>query len=80
VLIGLSRPKAREYALRCLVSTGEMLLRSGRPSESVKEDVCSPAGAAIQGVRAFEAAGGRNAVFDAIVATDAQYRKLGDIG
>lgn len=79
VYIGLPRDKARRYALECLVSTGQMLLESGRHCESVKEDVCSPAGAGIRGVRALEEHGLRSAVHEAIIKTHEQYIKLGDI-
>ena len=79
VYIGLPRDRARRYALECLVSTGQMLLENGKHCEAVKEDVCSPAGAGIRGVRALEQHGLRGAVFEAIISTHEQYQRLGDI-
>ena len=64
VRVGLSRAVARDLARQVLLATG-MLLETKGPAE-LKDEVASPGGTAIAGVRALERHRVRFAVMDAI--------------
>lgn len=68
VSCGLPRDKANLYAAAMLRGSAEMLLRSGKHPGTLKDEVCSPGGSTIMGVRALEDAGFRGAVMDAVIA------------
>ncbi len=68
VACGLPRVKANEYAAQMLLGAAKMLLESGQHPGALKDAVCSPNGATIQGVRVLEEAGFRGAVMDAVIA------------
>ena len=54
VACGLPRQKALEYAAATLVGAGEMLLQTKEHPGRLKDNVCSPGGTTIEGVRALE--------------------------
>ncbi len=69
VAVGLPRDKALRYAEGMLKGSAEMLLKSGMHPAKLKDSVCSPGGSTIQGVRALEERGFRQAVMNAVIAT-----------
>jgi pyrroline-5-carboxylate reductase len=82
VTMGLSRAQALQLAAATVRGTGHLCAtggRKGRPLHPavVKDLVCSPGGTSIAGVNAFDAAGGRRAVGEAVVAATKLSRALG---
>ena len=77
VACGLPRAKAQKYAAQMLLGTARLLLDSGRHPGALKDEVCSPGGTTIQGVRALERGGLRAAAFEAVVAA---YEKTVQLG
>ena len=74
---GLLRPQARRYALEGILGTVQLLLQSDKHLEGLKDDVCSPAGPAMIGVKTLEDAGFRSSVTSAVA--DA-YKRFEEIG
>ena len=68
VACGLSRPMALECAAQTLIGAAKLMLETGTHPGALKDAVCSPSGATIQGVRALEAGGFRSAVMEAVIA------------
>ena len=68
VACGLPRQKANEYAAQMLLGTAKYLQETGTPAAVFKDQVCSPGGSTIQGVRALERNGLRSAVMEAVIA------------
>ena len=68
VACGLSRPMAMECAAQTLIGAAKLMLETGTHPGALKDAVCSPGGATIQGVRTLEQAGFRGAVMDAVIA------------
>ena len=60
-----------------LMGTAALALETGLHPGALKDQVCSPAGSTIQGVRALEAGGFRSAAFEAVVAA---YEKTLEMG
>lgn len=77
VACGLPRAKALEYAAQTLLGTAELLLETEKHPAVLKDEVCSPAGSTIEGVRALEQGGFRAAAFNAVTAAYDRTRKLG---
>ena len=78
VACGLSRKSANLYAAKMLEGAAKMLQNSGKTPGQLKDAVCSPAGATIEGVLALEQAGFRGAVMDAVLAAYEKSVKLGE--
>ena len=70
---GLFRNQAYELAAQTVLGAAKMVLTSGEHPAALKDAVCSPAGTTIRGVLALEKYGFRNAVEEAVLATQ---RKL----
>ena len=68
VACGLPRALALESAAQMMVGTAKLVLATGKHPGQLKDEVCSPGGATIQGIRALEEAGFRGAVMDAVIA------------
>ena len=68
VACGLPRALALESAAQMMIGTAKLMLETGNHPGQLKDEVCSPGGATIQGIRALEEAGFRGAVMDAVIA------------
>ena len=77
VTCGLPRDKAILYAAETLKGAAEMVAATGEHPEALKDAVCSPGGATIEGVRALENGGLRAACIDAVVNAYEKTKKLG---
>ena len=77
VLSGLPRDKALLYAARTLSGAAELLEKSGKHPGLLKDNVCSPGGSTIEGVKKLEDNGFRASVIEAV---EASYRKTLELG
>ena len=77
VACGLPRKKALLYAEQTAEGAAKMARLSGRYPGELKDEVCSPGGSTIQGVRALEQGGMRSAVMEAVIAAYEKSRELG---
>ena len=77
VACGLPRAKALSYAADMLAGAASLAGNSAKHPGALKDDVCSPAGSTIQGVRALEERGFRAAVMDAVIAAFERTKELG---
>lgn len=76
---GLLRPQARRYALEGILGTVQLLLQSEKHLEGLKDDVCSPAGPAMIGVKTLEDTGFRSSVINAVVNAYKRFSEIGKI-
>ncbi len=77
VACGLSREDALLFATQTVLGTATMLLASGKHPEVLKNEVCSPGGSTIQGVRVLEQRALRAACMDAVIAAFEKNKALG---
>ena len=68
VACGLPRAQAIEFAAQMAAGSAKLILESKKHPEQLKDEVCSPGGTTIQGVRALEKGGFRSAVTEAVIA------------
>jgi pyrroline-5-carboxylate reductase len=68
VACGLPRAQAIEFAAQMVAGSAKLILESKKHPGQLKDEVCSPGGTTIQGVRTLEEAGFRGAVMDAVIA------------
>ena len=76
VACGVPRDKASVYAAQTILGSAEMLLKSGKHPEKLKDEVCSPGGTTIEGVLALEKAKFRSGAANAVVAAYQKTAKL----
>ena len=76
VACGLPRAAAMEYAAQMMLGTAKLALQSGKHPGAMKDAVCSPGGATIQGVRTLEQGGFRGTVMDAVIVACEAHNKL----
>ena len=77
VKCGLPRDKALKYAAETVVGAAEMVLRTGKHTEDLKDAVCSPAGSTIEGVSTLENFAFRASVETAVVNSFERTKELG---
>ena len=77
VACGLPRAKALAYASKMIEGSAKLLFESGEHPGVLKDNVCSPGGSTIQGVRKLENGAFRSDVFEAVVSA---YEKTVDLG
>lgn len=78
VACGLSREKAVKYAEYTMRGAAELALASKKEPEQLKIEVCSPGGSTIEGVKAFEAGGLNQCAVNAVKASFARNKELGN--
>ena len=69
---------ANRYVQRRVVGVVDVYKRQGEHPGRLKDGVCSPGGATIQGVRALEKGAFRSAVFEAVVEAYIKTTKLAE--
>lgn len=74
---GLPRDKAMLYAARTLIGAAEMVQQSGKHPEQLKDEVCSPGGSTIEGVRALEEGAFRATCASAVIEAYKKTKILG---
>lgn len=77
VNIGLNSHIARQLVLQTFKGSITMLEDSGDHPAILKEQVCSPGGTTIAGIRQLEADGVRRAIFNAVEAASIRSKELG---
>ena len=77
VACGLPRAKAIAYAAKMIEGSAKLLFESGKHPGELKDNVCSPGGSTIQGVKALEDGGFRGDVMEAVAAA---YKKTVNLG
>ena len=77
VACGVPRTKALEYAAATLAGAGEMLLQTSEHPGKLKDNVCSPGGSTIAGIRILEERAFRGAVIDCVNAAYLRNQELG---
>lgn len=76
VMLGIPRKDAYNTAAQTLIGSAELLCKTNMHPGELKDMVCSPGGATIEGVRTLEEKGFRSAVIECIINT---YKKNLDI-
>lgn len=77
VSCGLPRDAALIMAAETVRGAAEMILKSGKHPEKLKDDVCSPGGSTIVGVQALERGAFRADTAGAVIAAYEKTKKLG---
>lgn len=77
VACGLPRDKATLYAAGTLMGSAKAVLETGKHPEKLKDEVCSPAGSTIMGVKALEDGGFRSASMNSVIEA---YKKTKELG
>ena len=76
VLNGLSRADAIKLAAQSMLGAAKMVLDTGKHPDQLKDEVCSPAGTTIVGVKTLEDKGLRSAMIAAVDNTVAKSREM----
>lgn len=77
VAAGLPRPLALRLAAQTVMGSGRLVMESGEHPARLKDDVASPAGTTVEGLKVLEARGVRSAFIDAVGAATKRSRELG---
>jgi pyrroline-5-carboxylate reductase len=76
VLNGLSRDQAIKLAAQSMLGSAKMVLETGKHPDQLKDEVCSPGGTTIVGVKILEDLGMRSAMSNAVDGTIARSREM----
>lgn len=76
VAAGMPRAQAYDIAAQAVYGSAKMVLETGKHPGQLKDEVCSPAGSTIQGVRVLEEKGMRSAVIEGLLASIEKARSL----
>ncbi|KAL6010027.1 Pyrroline-5-carboxylate reductase [Asimina triloba] len=76
VAAGLPRDLALKLASQTVLGAATMVIKSGKHPGQLKDDVASPAGTTISGIRELENSGFRGALINAVVAAANRSREL----
>ncbi len=76
VLNGLSRDQAIRLAAQSMLGSAKMVLETGKHPDQLKDEVCSPGGTTIVGVKILEDLGLRSAMSSAIDGTIEKSRQM----
>lgn len=74
---GLPRDKALKYAVKTVLGSAGLIESSDRHPEKLKNDVCSPAGSTIEGVKHLEDKAFRSSVMGAVMKSFDRTKELG---
>lgn len=74
---GLPREKAMLYAAETVKGAADMVNKTGKHPGQLKDEVCSPGGSTIEGVRTLEEGAFRATVTDAVISAYEKTLKLG---
>lgn len=78
VLMGLSRPLARELVMQTTAGTARLLDASEGHPAALKDQITSPAGTTIHGLAVLERGGVRGLLMEAVAAATRRSRELGE--
>ena len=74
--IGIRKDLAIKLAAQMLIGSGKMLLKTGEDPNKLKENVCSPGGSTIEGIKVMEANNLTKIMEDAVRASYEKNKKL----
>jgi len=77
VRAGIKREEAMLWAAQAVAGAAEMVLKSGKHPGRLKDEVCSPGGATIEGIRTLEINSFRGGVMDAVLVAAKRSAELG---
>jgi pyrroline-5-carboxylate reductase len=77
VAAGLPRQIATHLAAQTVLGSARMVLETGQHPGVLKDQVTSPAGTTIEGVRQLEESGVRSAFIEAVMSATRRSRQLG---
>lgn len=78
VAAGLPRDVATGLAAQTVLGSARMVLETGKHTGALKDEVTSPGGTTIAGIRALEAGGVRAALMDAVAAAAGRSKQLAE--
>ncbi|XP_014665158.1 PREDICTED: pyrroline-5-carboxylate reductase 2-like [Priapulus caudatus] len=78
VKMGMPRDQALRLAAYAVMGSAKLVLESGQHPDSLKDDVCSPAGCTIYAMHLLEKRGFRAALIDAVEVATLRTKELGD--
>ena len=67
VFVGLTRKESIELAAAMMMGSAKLILESGKNPIELKDEVTSPGGTTIEGVKALEERGVHNAFMEAVI-------------